>query len=78
MKEIKFSFSASILRADMKHGKKHFSVDENKRYTYKQVHPSASGNESSLFSNTNGDVKQLSAVCNLWPLSLSLFHLPPQ
>ncbi|XP_019187786.1 PREDICTED: bromodomain-containing protein 9-like [Ipomoea nil] len=56
-------FPAAILRADMKYGKKHFSVvDENKRYTYKQVQPSLSGNESSLFSNANGDVKQLSAV----------------
>ncbi|KAJ8534948.1 hypothetical protein K7X08_016676 [Anisodus acutangulus] len=54
-------FPASILRADMKYGKKHFSVDENRRDTYQLLHPSASCSEPSLSWNTD-DLKRLMAV----------------
>ncbi|CAA3007802.1 bromodomain-containing 9-like [Olea europaea subsp. europaea] len=55
-------FPASILKADMKYGKKHFTVDENRRDTYRQFHPQFSGNEPSVFSNSVGDMKQLMPV----------------
>ncbi|XP_060199964.1 uncharacterized protein LOC132628220 [Lycium barbarum] len=55
-------FPAKILRADMKYGKKHFSMDENRRDTYQQFHPSASCSEPSLLWNTDGDMKRLMAV----------------
>ncbi|KAJ8538191.1 hypothetical protein K7X08_014731 [Anisodus acutangulus] len=55
-------FPANILRADMKYGKKHFSIDENRRDTYQQFHPSASCSEPSLLWNTEGDMKRLMAV----------------
>ncbi|CAI9755799.1 unnamed protein product [Fraxinus pennsylvanica] len=55
-------FPASILKADMKYGKKHFTVDENRRDTYRQFHPQSSGNELSVFSNSVGDMKQLMPV----------------
>ncbi|RAL50406.1 hypothetical protein DM860_016873 [Cuscuta australis] len=55
-------FPASILRADMKYGSKHFAVDDNRRDTYKQSNSSACGNELSLFDNAYGNVKWLMAV----------------
>ncbi|KAL2538097.1 DNA-binding bromodomain-containing protein [Forsythia ovata] len=55
-------FPASILKADMKYGKKQFTVDENRRDTYKQFHPLSSGNEPSVFSNSAGDMKRLMPV----------------
>ncbi|KAM3341537.1 bromodomain-containing protein 9 [Capsicum galapagoense] len=55
-------FPANILRADMKYGKKHFSIDENRRDTYQQFHPSASYSEPSLLWNADGDMKRLMAV----------------
>ncbi|KAL3334361.1 hypothetical protein AABB24_030877 [Solanum stoloniferum] len=54
-------FPASILRADLKYGKKHFSVDENRRDTYQLFHPSASCSEPSLLWNAD-DLKRLMAV----------------
>ncbi|XP_015079896.1 uncharacterized protein LOC107023652 [Solanum pennellii] len=54
-------FPASILRADMKYGKKHFSVDENRRDTYQLFHQSASCSEPSLLWNAD-DLKRLMAV----------------
>ncbi|XP_071923493.1 uncharacterized protein [Coffea arabica] len=63
-------FPASILRADMKYGKKHFSaVDENRRDTYKQFHPSTSSSNESYLWNSFGDMKRL------LPVGL---HLEPQ
>lgn len=47
----------------MKYGKKHFSIDENRRDTYQQFHPSATCSEPSLLSNIDGDMKRLMAVC---------------
>lgn len=46
----------------MKYGKKHFTIDETRRHTYKQFHPSASGHEPSLLSDLDGDTKQLMPV----------------
>ncbi|XP_048430892.1 uncharacterized protein LOC103955527 [Pyrus x bretschneideri] len=53
-------FPASVLRSDLKYGKKHFTVDENRRDTYTQA--LASGDEPSIFSGCEGEWKQLVAV----------------
>lgn len=45
----------------MKHVKKPFEVDENKRDTYK--HPLASNHEPSVLSTLHGELKQLISVC---------------
>ncbi|KAI3459951.1 hypothetical protein Pfo_016614 [Paulownia fortunei] len=55
-------FPASILRADMKYGKKQFTVDENRRDTYRQFHPPSSGNNSPVLSNSIGNMKRLVPV----------------
>lgn len=57
------TFAASILRADMKYGKKQFVVDENRRDTYRQFHPLSPPNDSSSFANSKGDMKRLVTVC---------------
>ncbi|XP_044488937.1 uncharacterized protein LOC123213543 [Mangifera indica] len=46
----------------MKHGKKQFVPDENRRNTYLQFHPSAGGRERSVFTTFDVDRKQLMAV----------------
>ncbi|XP_044507386.1 uncharacterized protein LOC123226891 isoform X2 [Mangifera indica] len=46
----------------MKHGKKQFVPDENRRNTYLQFHPSAGGREQSVFTTFNINRKQLMAV----------------
>ncbi|CAI9117110.1 OLC1v1018447C1 [Oldenlandia corymbosa var. corymbosa] len=56
-------FPANILRADMKYGKKHFTmIDETRRDTYKQSHPLPSSSNQSYFSNSFGDMKRLMSV----------------
>ncbi|XP_042016749.1 cat eye syndrome critical region protein 2 homolog [Salvia splendens] len=55
-------FPASILRADMKYGKKQFTIDENRRDTYREFHPLSPTNNPSAFSNSGGDMKQLMMV----------------
>ncbi|KAF5943193.1 hypothetical protein HYC85_020835 [Camellia sinensis] len=50
----------SILKAEAKYGKKQFSLDENRRATYKQFHPS--GNETFVLTTLNGDMKPLMGV----------------
>ncbi|GER43939.1 DNA-binding bromodomain-containing protein [Striga asiatica] len=55
-------FPASILRADMKYGKKQFTVDENKRDTYRQSHLLSSGHNSLVLLNSSGNVKRLVPV----------------
>lgn len=67
--------AASILRADMKYGKKHFLVDENRRDTYELLHPSASCGEASLLWNADGDLKRLMAVCTKQPMLLCFLFL---
>ncbi|XP_073046408.1 uncharacterized protein [Primulina eburnea] len=55
-------FPASILRADMKYGNKQFTVDENRRDTYRKFHPLSSENKLPVLSNTFGELKQLVPV----------------
>lgn len=62
-------FPASILRADMKYSKKQFTVDENRRDTYRQFHPQSSANNSSVLTNSMGDMKRLVLVGLQEPLA---------
>ncbi|KAL1535168.1 hypothetical protein AAHA92_31253 [Salvia divinorum] len=55
-------FPASILRADMKYGKKQFTVDENKRETYRQFDPLSLGDNSPVLHHSNGNMKRLVPV----------------
>ncbi|XP_021285040.1 uncharacterized protein LOC110417135 [Herrania umbratica] len=53
-------FPASVVKAVMKYGKKHFPVDENKRDTY---NPSSTcGHEQPIFSTLDEELKQLIPV----------------
>lgn len=54
--------AASILRADMKYGKRLVLIDETRRETYKQFHPSTFSHEPSSLSDLDGDTKQLMPV----------------
>lgn len=47
----------------MKYGKKHFSIDENRRDTYQHFYPLASCREPFVLWNTDGNMKELTAVC---------------
>lgn len=60
-----FKSAARIKRADMKYGNKHFNIDETRRDTYKQFHPSNYAQNNSLLTNFGGERKQLLAVCCL-------------
>ncbi|KAL4335629.1 hypothetical protein GQ457_07G027660 [Hibiscus cannabinus] len=53
-------FPASVVKAVMKYGMKHFAVDENRRDSYN--HSSTSGHEQCIFSTLDGEVKQLVPV----------------
>ncbi|XP_052190576.1 uncharacterized protein LOC127800159 isoform X2 [Diospyros lotus] len=55
-------FPASVLKAEAKYGKKQFPLDENRRATYKQFHPSAFAHDPSALTTLNGDIKQLMGV----------------
>ncbi|KAJ0742084.1 putative chromatin remodeler Bromodomain family [Helianthus annuus] len=55
-------FPERIRRADMKYGNKNLIIDETRRDTYKQFHPSTYAYDSSLLSNFGGERKQLLAV----------------
>ncbi|KAD7477114.1 hypothetical protein E3N88_00250 [Mikania micrantha] len=55
-------FPERIRKADMKYGNKNLIIDETRRETYKQFHPSAYAYESSVLSNFGGERKQLLAV----------------
>ncbi|KAL6573361.1 hypothetical protein OROHE_001820 [Orobanche hederae] len=55
-------FPASILRADMKYGKKQFTVDENRRDTYRQFHPLSLCSNSLVLSDSVGNMKRLMPV----------------
>ncbi|CAA0842012.1 DNA-binding bromodomain-containing protein [Striga hermonthica] len=55
-------FPASILRADMKYGKKHFTVDENKRDTYRRSLLLSSGHNPLVLANSSGNMKRLVPV----------------
>lgn len=54
-------FPARIKRADLKYGNKNFIIDETRRDTYKQFHPSSYA-QNSLLTNFGGERKQLLAV----------------
>lgn len=48
----------------MKYGKKQFTVDEHRRDTYRQqFHSQSSANNSSVHTNSMGDMRQLMMVC---------------
>lgn len=47
----------------IKNGKKPFVLDETRRNTYRQSHPSASGREPSVLATFDIERKQLMAVC---------------
>ncbi|XVE94406.1 hypothetical protein REPUB_Repub02eG0005900 [Reevesia pubescens] len=53
-------FPASVVKAVMKYGKKHFAVDENRRDTYNLS--LTSGHEQPIFSTLDGELKQLIPV----------------
>ncbi|KAK3232007.1 hypothetical protein Dsin_003888 [Dipteronia sinensis] len=53
-------FPASVVKAVMKYGKKHFPVDEHKRDTY--MDSLASDHEPSVFKTFEGELKQLTVV----------------
>ncbi|KAF8405547.1 hypothetical protein HHK36_010454 [Tetracentron sinense] len=56
-------FTGSMLKGmSMKNGKKQFVLDENRRNTYRQSHPSAGGHEPSVFNTFDGEKKHLMAV----------------
>ena len=48
----------------MKHGKKPFELDENRRDTYK--HPLASNHEPPVSITLHGEMKQLMSVCGTY------------
>lgn len=59
-----FPFSAgSMSRGTLKHGKKPFVIDENRRNTYKQSSSLAIGREPSVLTTFDGEKKQLMPVC---------------
>ncbi|XWS54455.1 hypothetical protein CRYUN_Cryun10bG0090700 [Craigia yunnanensis] len=49
----------------LKHGKRQFVLDENRRNTYKLFHPSAAAREASLWTTYDGEKKQLLAVAEI-------------
>ncbi|KAK9286346.1 hypothetical protein L1049_014739 [Liquidambar formosana] len=56
-------FTGSMLKGNsMKHGKKQFVLDENRRNTYKQGHPSAGVREPSVLATFDREKKLLMAV----------------
>ncbi|KAL8211544.1 hypothetical protein R6Q57_005981 [Mikania cordata] len=55
-------FPERIRKADMKYGNKNLIIDETRRDTYKQFHPSAYAIDSSLLYNFGRERKQLLAV----------------
>ncbi|KAF8406712.1 hypothetical protein HHK36_008804 [Tetracentron sinense] len=59
-------FSGSMVKAmSMRYGKKLFVLDENRRNTYKQSHPTAGGREASVLTSFDGEKQQLMAVGGL-------------
>ncbi|XP_076892874.1 uncharacterized protein LOC143544727 isoform X1 [Bidens hawaiensis] len=55
-------FPERVRRADMKYGNKNLIIDETRRDTYKQFHPSVYNYDSSILSNFGGEKKQLLSV----------------
>ncbi|KAJ6671815.1 hypothetical protein OIU85_015550 [Salix viminalis] len=61
----------SILKG--KHIKKHLALDENRRNTYKQFHPSAGGRVPSVLNTFDAERKQLVAMIKL---TMVVTHAP--
>ena len=58
-------FAASVLKGvSVKHGKKPFELDENRRDTYK--HPLAANHEPPVSITLHGEMKQLMSVCGTY------------
>ncbi|XP_059448013.1 uncharacterized protein LOC132179308 isoform X3 [Corylus avellana] len=55
-------FTGSMKGNQIKHGKKQFVLDENRRKTYNLSHPSVGGREPSVLTTFDGERKQLLAV----------------
>ncbi|PON45033.1 Histone acetylase PCAF [Parasponia andersonii] len=55
-------FTGSMMRGNLKNGKKQFLLDENRRNTYFQLHPSNGGREPSVLTTFDGEKKQLMPV----------------
>ncbi|KAJ7957976.1 Bromodomain-containing protein [Quillaja saponaria] len=53
-------FPASVLKADLKYGKKHFALDETRRDTYKN--PLSYGRVPPILATIEGEVKQIMPV----------------
>ena len=51
-----------MMRGNLKNGKKQFVLDENRRNTYFQLHPSIGGREPSVLTTFDGEKKQLMPV----------------
>ncbi|KAG5542754.1 hypothetical protein RHGRI_015763 [Rhododendron griersonianum] len=62
LSELNSEFPASVLKAEAKHGKKQTIVDENRRATYRDFHPSTFGHNQSALTTLNGNTKQLLPV----------------
>lgn len=56
------NITGSVMRGNLKNGKKQFVLDENRRNTYMQLHPSACGREPSVLTTFDGERKQLMPV----------------
>lgn len=54
------------MKAVLRYGKKQFTLDENKRDTYKDS--LSSGQEPSVFTTFEGELKQLMVVCPILPI----------
>ena len=65
MKHLSFLAGSMLKGYTMKHGKRHFVPDENRRNTYKLFHPLAAAREASVLTTFDGEKKQLLAVCIL-------------
>ena len=62
MKHLPFLAGSMLKGYTLKHGNRHFLLDENIRNTYKLFHPSAAAEEASLWTTFDGEKKQLLAV----------------
>ena len=58
-----FPAGSNLKGYNMKNGKRHFVLDDNRRNTYKLYHRSAAMHEGSVLTTFDGERKQLLAVC---------------
>ena len=62
VKHLSFLAGSMLKGYMMKHGKRHFVLDENRRNTYNLFHPSSAAREASVLTTFDGERKQLLAV----------------